>query len=267
MVRTSAMHQACAAALVMFAVVACRPTERSAMAEARVDESPEAAGSNGVAVVELFTSEGCSSCPPADGVLGELAAGNRSVYALSFHVDYWDDLGWPDRFASPEYTARQRSYARSFGGAGLYTPQMIVNGVEPFTGSDRARAERNVLHALAHAAQVPLAIRVRAAASHSITVDYDALDAPADALIEIALVEHAVSSDVHAGENAGRRLDHTNVVRAFEVLTGASKGSTLLHLPASLRPLDAEVIAYVQRPSAPGGGMPVLGATHAPLPR
>jgi hypothetical protein len=118
--------------------LACRAGS-TPVPEARADEPVAQAG--GVAVVELFTSEGCSSCPPADAVLADIAAtGGPTTYALAYHVDYWDDLGWPDRFASPESAARQQTYARALGTRGLYTPQMVVGGTEQFTGSDRARA-------------------------------------------------------------------------------------------------------------------------------
>jgi hypothetical protein len=99
------------------------------MPEARADEVPRS--ERGVAVVELFTSEGCSSCPPADLLLGDLARQNVAVYPLEFHVDYWNGLGWPDRFSSSDWTQRQRAYARSLGDRGLYTPQMIVGGTDP----------------------------------------------------------------------------------------------------------------------------------------
>ena len=119
--------------LLVGAVCACRPSS------AGVSEAMAAEG-GGVAVVELFTSEGCSSCPPADDVLNALAADARTrhtrVFALAMHVDYWDSLGWPDPFASPAMTSRQQDYARSFGVRGLYTPQMVVGGAEEFTGSD-----------------------------------------------------------------------------------------------------------------------------------
>src|SRR5262245_45734348 len=98
------------------------------------------------ALVELFTSEGCSSCPRADVVLAELHA--ERVFPLTFHVAYWNSLGWRDRFSSGEMTARQNEYAATFGRTGVYTPQMIVNGVEEFTGSDRARATRAIARAL-----------------------------------------------------------------------------------------------------------------------
>jgi hypothetical protein len=255
------------AALVGLLMAGCRPTEPGGIAEARADEARPADSARGVAVVELFTSEGCSSCPPADAVVAELAASAPSVYALSFHVDYWDSLGWPDRFASSELTDRQRGYARSLGARGLYTPEMIVNGVEAFTGSDRARALQTVARSIATPTLVPLSIRVEASPPRSIRVDFDAPGAPAESVIDIALVERSVSTDVHAGENAGRLLHHVNVVRAFVTVPGKNRGSALVPIPASLRPESGEVIAYVQRPSDAGGGMPVLGAARAPLPR
>jgi hypothetical protein len=253
-------------ALAGLTLATCRPTGPNGMAEARADELSAVSAPRSVAVVELFTSEGCSSCPPADWLLADLAK-TRPVFVLGFHVDYWDDLGWPDRFASADCTARQRTYAHSFGGQGLYTPQMIVNGVEAFNGSDRDRAEQAIARALAHPAPVPLSIAVRKAASDVIAIDYDAPNAPADAVIDIAVVEHSTSSDVHAGENAGRVLHHTNVVRVFVSVPLAKRvGSTAIRVPASLPRQDGEVIAYVQRSSSQSG-MPILGAAHAMLPR
>jgi hypothetical protein len=252
-------------ALLGVLLAACRPTGQSGMAEARADE-PSANLPSGVAVVELFTSEGCSSCPPADAVLADLAKKKLPLYLLAFHVDYWDEIGWPDRFASPDYTARQRTYARSFGSDELFTPEMIVNGVEPFTGSDRTRAERSIARALSHRAPVSLSIGARAMTADTITVDWSAIGAPADAVIDIAVVERSTSTDVRAGENAHRVLHHTNVVRAFVVASAAKgKDSTRVVVPASLERQDGEVIAYVQRPSAQHG-MSVLGAARARLP-
>jgi hypothetical protein len=144
---------------------------------------------------------------------------------------------------------------------------MIVNGLESFTGSDGARAEQSIARALARPAPVALSIKVRAARSDTIAIDCDAPNAPADSVIDVAVVETSASTDVRAGENAGRVLRHTNVVRAFGVgHLGSRKASIVVQVPASLQRQDGEVIAYVQRASGEGG-LPVLGSARASLPR
>src|SRR5271167_1475342 len=124
----------------------------SAHSLAQSSGSPHQGGAP-CAVVELFTSEGCSSCPPADAALAEMAANARKsgapVFALAFHVDYWNYLGWTDRFSDAAYTRRQSDYARAFNTDQVYTPQMIVNGVDQFVGSDRDAAKRAIDAALA----------------------------------------------------------------------------------------------------------------------
>ena len=241
---------------------------QSSIPEAQADPAPSVPipAKSAVAVVELFTSEGCSSCPPADAILADLSA-SRGVYALSFHVDYWDDLGWPDRFASAENTARQRAYARSFGARGLYTPQMIVGGREPFVGSDREHANTAISRELAVAPVVFLALHARRTADGSVAIDYTAPEAPRGSLLNVAVVERAVSTAVRGGENAGKTLKHVNVVRTFTVAPLASPvGSTVVPVPPALRPQDAEIIAYAQGESTEGGAAPVLGAASAPIP-
>jgi hypothetical protein len=248
------------------ALACCRSPASSALPEARADEPARAAG--GVAVVELFTSEGCSSCPPADAVLAGLAdAEARGVFALAFHVDYWDGLGWPDRFASPQSTARQREYARTFGAEGVYTPQMIVGGTEEFTGSYRDRAESAVARALARPAVAQLSVVPHRVGPDAVSVDFAAAGAPAGSKLTIALVQRSASTNVRAGENAGRTLRHANVVRAFvELPLTAPRGSTTVAARASPAHEDGEVIAYLQHASAGSPGMPVIAATSAPVP-
>ena len=163
------------------------------------------------------------------------------MYALSFHVDYWDDLGWPDRFASADNTARQRSYARSSGERDIYTPQVVVGGRERFVGSDRGNVNAAIARALAVAPAVPLTVHARRTADGSVAIDYAAPEAPRGSVLNVAVVEHAVSTAVRAGENAGRTLKHVNVVRTFSVVPlGSPGGSTVVHLPPALRPQDCE---------------------------
>ena len=249
------------------ALAACRPAGSTGLAEARADEPPagRAARGTGFAVVELFTSEGCSSCPPADALLADLDK-TPLVFAVEFHVDYWDDLGWPDRFASPEYTARQQAYANAFAARGLFTPQMIVNGVEQFTGSDRTKAQKSIAHALDRGPSIALSLEIGKNGSDTVFVDANASNSPADAIFDVAVVEHSVSSDVRAGENSGRRLRHTNVARAFATAALQNgKASVQVRIPPSLVRRDGEIIAYIQAPSG-SAGMPILGAARAALP-
>jgi hypothetical protein len=253
------------AALALAVLAACRSGSTS-VPEARADEP--AGNTSGVAVVELFTSEGCSSCPPADIVLSDLARPSErpAVYALAFHVDYWDDLGWRDPYASPDHSARQQAYARAFGRAGVYTPQMIVGGAEQFTGSDRDRAFAAVARALARPASVRLSLHLQPAGPNAMTVRYEAPGAPAGSVLNMAIVEHDTSTSVRAGENSGKTLHHANVVRTFLTTPLVSPtGSVAVKLPTSLPSNKAELIAYVARPSTDGSGIPVLGATRSPL--
>jgi hypothetical protein len=254
------------AAIGLVSLIACRSAPTS-ISEARADE-PAAGSAPAVAVVELFTSEGCSSCPPADRVLADLAeSSDRRIYALSFHVDYWDDLGWPDRFASRSYTGRQQAYSRALGVRGMYTPQMIVNGAEEFTGSDRDRAEAAVSHALARPSQVRLSIRPQWTAPNMTRVDYAASEFVPGASLVVAAVEHKAVTVVLRGENAGKTLRHENVVRSLvSVPLASATGSVVLPVPLSLARPDAELIAWVQHAPASADGMHVLGAARSPLP-
>ncbi|NYF58070.1 DUF1223 domain-containing protein [Micromonospora purpureochromogenes] len=219
----------------------------------------------GFAVVEMFTSQGCNSCPPAEELLTEIEREARKegqpVYALGFHVDYWDDLGWPDPFADGAYTARQGAYARAFGSGGLYTPQMIVNGTDEFVGSDRRRAATAIAAALTEAATTPLALSVEdtaGGAEHRVVVDYQAERPPPRAVLNVAVVERGLENDVPRGENAGRTLRQDNVVRAFaSVGLDAPSGRLELAVPPDLDPGQASVVGYVQH----HGNKAIVGAT------
>ena len=250
-------------ALALAALASCRSGAAS-VNEARADEPSGADGA--VAVVELFTSEGCSSCPPADEVLASLAdSGDRRIYPLAFHVDYWDELGWPDRFASHANTARQRAYSRALDVRGVYTPQMVVGGTEEFTGSDRGRADASLARALSHPAKVRLSIQPRFTSQDAATVDYTVSEVPAGAVLNVAVVERRVTTSVRSGENAGKTLRHANVVSGFvSVPLTARTGSVMVHFPASLSRDQAELTGFVQRETL-AAGWPVLGAARAPL--
>jgi hypothetical protein len=252
----------------------CRSPGSTPIPEARADEPHR---SEGVAVVELFTSEGCSSCPPADGVLADIARQGREgalpVYAVAFHVDYWDDLGWPDRFASAAHTARQRAYARALGTRSMYTPEMIVDGRDAFVGSDRDRALDSVARALGRPALATVSLRARPSGAGAIAVDYDVKGAPAGSVLSIVVVDRPASVAVRAGENSGQTLHHTDMARALTTVALAHpSGTQVLRVPPDAAP-DA-VIAFVQqvpgdgsgaRDGLEGAGMPIVGAARATL--
>jgi hypothetical protein len=177
-------------------------------------------------VVELFTSEGCSSCPPADRLLIELErkqpVGDAVVIPLEEHVDYWNNLGWPDRFSSPQFRVRQNDYARFFRTDSVFTPQMIVNGRAQFVGGDAVSAYQEI----ARAGAVPAAYALRLQRDKTEDADVVNLsvrlrrmnrsgERPRLADVLLAVTEGHLSSDVRGGENSGHLLRHAPVVRSF----------------------------------------------------
>lgn len=167
-------------------------------------------------LVELFTSEGCSSCPPADALLTKLneeqPVHGVQVIALEEHVDYWDRQGWRDPFSSHEFTVRQESYVRQLHLESAYTPQMVFDGRRELVGNDSQGALRELAKA-AHDAKLPvqLSIREKAADHALLAVRADASESPGE--VFLAITESKLASDVARGENAGRNLKHSMVVR------------------------------------------------------
>lgn len=167
-------------------------------------------------VVELFTSQGCSSCPPADDFLGELAK-RDDVVALAFHVDYWDYIGWKDPFGDPLHSARQRAYAARLRQRTVYTPQMVIDGVTHAVGSRRGEVEATIRERLelgrAVRTSIPLQFGRRADGAATVVVPAAATDGPADVLLLAVDREHR--TEVRRGENSGRVLLDYNVVRSI----------------------------------------------------
>jgi hypothetical protein len=219
----------------------------------------------GVAVVELFTSQGCSSCPPAEQVLADLtAAAARSgepVYCLGFHVDYWNHLGWVDPFSSPAFSDRQSQYARAYHADQVYTPQMIVNGTTQFTGSDRSATRQALGDALGRRSPAGITLTADRSASGAGSISYAVTGGPGNAVVNLAVIEQGLSSHVERGENAGRVLQQADVVRWFSTkkLAGDRHGQVSLPTLADVDLNHATVVAYVQLPD----DMQVLGAAAA----
>ena len=207
------------------------------------------------AVVELFTSQGCSSCPPADALLGELAR-RPDVIALAFHVDYWDRLGWADPFASPAATARQRDYARALALPTVYTPQMVVDGATDVVGSDRAA----VVAALA-GRRDGVAVHV-ARADGRLTVAIGAADAGAPAEVTVIAYSRQAETKVARGENAGRTLTEFAIVRAVRPLGLWDGAAKVFAVDLSSLPDSATMAAVLVQGAGQG---PVIGAAAAAL--
>jgi hypothetical protein len=222
----------------------------------------------GFAVVELFTSDGCSSCPPADAALAELAASARKsgapIFPLAFHVDYFNNLGWADRFSDPAYSSRQSDYARALNFDEVFTPQMIVNGTDQFVGSDRDSIKRAVGAALSKPAAATVAVKVSSNAAGSYRISYTVVGAGPDAVANIAVVERGLISSIGGGENAGRVLPEENVVRWFRSVTISADGKNQIEVPRlnDVNFKNASVIVYAQEPA----NGPVLGAASADFP-
>jgi hypothetical protein len=173
-------------------------------------------------LIELFTSEGCSSCPNADALLAALLEKQPvpgvELVGLAFHVDYWDRLGWRDRFASPDNTERQKRYQEAFGGSAVYTPQAVVDGSAECVGGDPAALERLVAEAR-NSPKLAVGLDVTEAGGTAATARITVEPAPfptAVADVWLALAESGLETDVARGENAGRRLSHAAVVRRLE---------------------------------------------------
>jgi len=209
-----------------------------------------------VAVVELFTSEGCSSCPPAEALLNQIhrdAVNNdRPIYALAFHVDYWNRLGWPDPYSSAAYSNRQRRYAAAFSSRQIYTPQMIVNGEDGFVGSNRAAANQAISRALKQTVRTQVqfdatSTRNRAGELTGVTVQLDATGITKNDVVHIAIVEDGLKSNVSRGENSGRTLEHDAVVRLFHTVASSNLDKPVeIDWPVAVEPNNAAVICYVQ---------------------
>ncbi len=216
----------------------------------------------GVAVVELFTSEGCSACPAADAFVSRLDAEARqqakSVYVLAWHVDYWDGLGWSDPWANPGFSERQEAYGDQLG-AKLYTPQMVVNGQSQLLGSDEDAARTQIKRALAEPAEASVELGQIAFDGKRLSVELSS-ELHDGSVVQAALVERNLRSEVHRGENEGLTLKHDGVVRAF---ASFAPGETIrLLAPMGLDPVHTSLIVFGQEPET----LRVLGATSAELP-
>jgi hypothetical protein len=187
----------------------------SGLCGAAAEEPIASATTAAPVVVELYTSQGCSSCPPADAFLGELAR-REDIVALSMHVDYWDYIGWKDPYASPGITRRQRAYAHAMGVKMIYTPQMVIDGRAEAVGSHEAEVEALIDVARANP-KVRIAFR-RDASGYYVELPAGTNPGPAPAVVWLAVYDRERKTDIESGENAGTRPTDYNVVREWRKL-------------------------------------------------
>jgi hypothetical protein len=210
-------------------------------------------------LVELFTSEGCSSCPPADALLAKLdrdqPLNGVNIIVLGEHVDYWDNLGWHDRFSSHQLTQRQNQYSARLGIDGVYTPQMIVDGTDQFVGNDVAHARNSIQHA-AQTAKLNLSLTRPVVDGHRISSSLSSMGflqaSQVQGDIYIALVDITDTTEVRNGENGGRRLQHAGVVRSLQHIgtlqdLGQGQLPFSLDAPGDAKPANMRVVAFVQK--------------------
>ena len=200
-------------------------------------------------LIELFTSEGCSSCPSADRLLSEILDKEHDqveVLGLSFHVDYWDYIGWRDPYADQLFTQRQRSYARKFYPSQVYTPQMVVNGKYEFVGSNRTRWNSTFEKLRAKVPGYFIKLDEMRIDGSQVVIKVSS-DSDQRVILNAALVERGLSQKVTRGENKGRQLSHDNVVRSFRTRQFDGELNTLrLDIPADMDVASSSVILYAQ---------------------
>jgi hypothetical protein len=231
------------------------PTATSGKAITKAVQAP-----SGIVVLELFTSQGCSSCPPADRLISSLASagklGDRQVVPLSFHVDYWNDLGWADPFSSPRWSHRQREYAGALHESGVYTPQVVIGGRAHVVGSDRRRLEKAV--AMAPSLE---SLQVNAVWSgQTLEVHSDSAQV-AGTELWVAVWQDGLSTKVEHGENQGEIMRNNHVVRQLTKLSAKGAASVVLDpawrnlggLVFAQRTSDRAIVAAAELPKATPG--------------
>jgi len=207
-------------------------------------------------VLELFTSQGCSSCPAADALLGEIAQARDDVIVLSFHVDYWNYIGWEDKFATDETTARQHNYASTLGLSYVYTPQLVINGKSHEVGSNRSAVTRAIDAAVAASSErVPVGLATRS--DGALVLSIPQMPDVNDGVIWLINFDRKHVTDVKAGENTGRTITNYNVVRSFQRI-GSWRGE------ATDIVIDADMLAAA-RAEADGCALIVQAGENGPI--
>ena len=203
----------------------------------------------GFAVVELFTSEGCSSCPPADELVAKIQHESKDIplYILAYHVDYWNRLGWKDVFSSAEFSNRQRDYANYLNLQSVYTPQIVVNGKTEFVGSQEGMLRSAIHNNLQKSAPTSLTIGYLKGNNSSLQIKYSVTGNTANSVLLLAFVQKNATTKVERGENGGQTLSHVQIVRKLQTINLSDKeGKSTVIYPQGFNPTTWEIIGLVQ---------------------
>ncbi|WP_272151937.1 DUF1223 domain-containing protein [Tenacibaculum aiptasiae] len=205
-------------------------------------------------VFQLFTSQGCSSCPPADYLLEQVKknTSNSNVIVMSYHVDYWNRLGWKDPFSKKIYTELQYEYARKFNSSSVYTPQLVVNGNEHFTGSNKSKLKRSLRKYTSENTSNAIALSNIRKKGRLINIDYKIKGDLNDKIVSFALVLEEKTTFVKRGENSNRKIKNSNIVinQVSLPIQDKANGNTSLNIPEIFEVNDNyRIIAFVQKPN------------------
>lgn len=224
-------------------------------------EKKSVALENPLVVVQLFTSQGCSSCPSADALLEKIKKeySTQNVYALSYHVDYWDRLGWKDPFSKKQYSDFQYGYAAAFGEKGVYTPQAVVNGKQYFVGSNEAKMDSNISKFLKIPSENSVFLTNIVAEGSELKFDYTVKGNVVDKNLKVALIIKERTTIIKRGENNGLNLLNGNIVaEQIEIPLYKTEGMATLQIPGFINSKDnLSLIGFVQTYD-----MAITGATQ-----
>ncbi len=200
---------------------------------------------NKFTLIELFTSEGCSSCPPAETIFNDLVQKNNpNLIAIAFHVDYWDRLGWKDSFSNKEWTNRQVEYRDYFKNESIYTPQLIVNGTQEFVGSNKIKVSNSLLNKIKIENDINLTTNTKRS---ELIIDYSISGKLDHKNLVLILIQKQAEVFVKRGENSGKKLLHTNIARdLIEIDLKNNSGQTQLEIPSELSEKDFFIIGFIQ---------------------
>jgi hypothetical protein len=219
------------------------------------ENSLQPADNQSFVLLELFTSQGCSSCPSADKLvektLLDAQKSGKKVFALSYHVDYWDRLGWKDPYSQAQFTQRQYDYSKWMNSENVYTPQIVVNGQDEFVGSDSKKMAQTLSKLSDGGAKINFQFENIEWKSESINLDISVSELPKNSQLNVALVNKITETSIPRGENEGRKLTGVNVVRILQKVSATNlKNKINLLITKDLDKSNARIIAFLQDKNA-----------------